>query len=78
MTKEQRLLEWLNNVPVLLETQVVGSGLNAALNKLLRMGKVEMCAHPTVKERSGAPAAAVRIFTAPQNIPRKDSENTAK
>jgi hypothetical protein len=61
MTKKQRLLEWLGRVEsrTLLESQVVASGMSAALNDLLLEGKVTLIAHPTVKERGGAPAAAV-------------------
>lgn len=61
--KEKRLLEWLQSVQggTLLESQVVGSGLSGALNSLLLAGKVDMAEHPTVRERSGIPAAAVML-----------------
>jgi hypothetical protein len=61
--KEQKLMDWLarSETGVLLESQVVSSGLNAALNSLLMAGKVTMMEHPTVRERSGIPAAAVAL-----------------
>lgn len=54
--KAKRLLEWLERAPggVLLESQVVGSGLSNALNELIRAGLARCDAHPTVTE--GAPA----------------------
>lgn len=61
-TKEQKLLDWLGRVEgnMLLESQVVGSGLSAALNELLLAGKVTIEPHPTVREGgSRVPAAAV-------------------
>jgi len=65
--KEKRLLDWLESVEgnMLLESQVIGSGLGKALHELLLQGKVDIVAHPTVRERSAgtgvppAPASAV-------------------
>ena len=48
---------------MLLESQIVGSGLSAALNELLLTGDADMVGHPTVKSRGGAPAAAVVLTT---------------
>lgn len=61
MTKREKLAEWLRTAPegVLLESQVVGSGLSAALNELLREGQADIIEHPTVRERSGIPATGV-------------------
>lgn len=58
MTKSETLLGWVERTGMLLETQIVGSGLGPALNQLLLDGKVEMTAHPTVRDGK-APAAAV-------------------
>jgi hypothetical protein len=43
----------------LLESQIVGSGLNAALNELLRCGWARIEPHATVKDRGVYPAATV-------------------
>ena len=64
MTKKQKLLEWVTRAGPLLESQVVGSGMSKALNDLLLEGKVEMIAHPTVKERGmvgDVPATGIRL-----------------
>ncbi|BCB21994.1 hypothetical protein [Bosea sp. ANAM02] len=57
---ERKLLEWCARTLVL-ESQVVASGLSRALNELLLKGAVRLVDHPTV--RGGAsrlvPAAAV-------------------
>lgn len=73
--KQRKLLEWLGRVDgnILLETQVVGSGLDRALNELLRAGKVEMTAHPTVKDGK-APAAAVVLKIALASSQGTDNE----
>lgn len=67
LTKKQaRLLDWLAS-GMLLESQIVGSGLARALNECLIHGLVDMVAHPTVKERGthrDPPAAAVTITEA--------------
>ena len=59
MTKTDRLAEWLDSAGMLMESQIVGSGLSSALNELLRTGRADMTAHPTVKDRNGVPVAAV-------------------
>lgn len=60
MTKTDKLLDCLRSVPsgMLLESQVTGSGLSKALNDLLVAGKVDLTAHPTVRD-GAAPACAV-------------------
>jgi hypothetical protein len=61
MNKQQKLLEWIARVPTgVLESQITASGLSKALNDLLRAGRVDIVAHPTVKD-GNAPAAAVVI-----------------
>lgn len=67
MTRTERLLEWIGRAGMLLESQIVAAGMSSALNALLRDRKAEIVAHPTVRERSGSPAAAV--------IPRATLEN---
>ena len=57
--KAKRLLEWVERTGSVLESQVVGSGMSAALNELLLLKKVDMAPHPTVREKGGAPAAAI-------------------
>lgn len=69
--KEAKLTEWLSRTGILLESQVVGSGLGNALNSLLARGAVEMTAHPTVKEH-GAPAAAVILHHATTSVPSQE------
>jgi hypothetical protein len=59
--KVRKLVEWLARTSPLLESQVVASGLSRALNEALLDGLATMGEHPTVKERSGVPAAAVWI-----------------
>jgi hypothetical protein len=61
MSGEKRLLEWLARASPVLESQIVSSGLSNALNGLLATGWADMIAHETVKDRDGAPAAAVII-----------------
>jgi hypothetical protein len=61
--KLNRLLNWLADKEHVLESQIVASGLNAALNQALTKGLADMTAHPTVRER-GVPAAAVLITNA--------------
>jgi hypothetical protein len=60
----RKLLEWLGRTSPLLETQIVASGSSGALNEALRYRLVDMRAHPTVRERGGAPASAVWITDA--------------
>lgn len=57
---ERKLLEWCSRTLVL-ESQVVTSGLSRALNELLLKGAVRMVDHPTVREGASrmVPAAAV-------------------
>jgi hypothetical protein len=62
--RTRNLLEWLDRTSPLLESQIVGSGLDSALNEALRSYLVDMGAHPTAKERGGAPASAVWITDA--------------
>jgi hypothetical protein len=62
--KVRKLIEWLARTSPLLESQIIGSGLSGALNDALRDRLADMGAHPTVKERGGAPAAAVWITEA--------------
>ncbi len=59
--KAHRLLEWLERASPLLESQIVASDMSRQLNTLLVLGMADMGAHPTVKDRDGAPAAAVWI-----------------
>jgi len=64
LTKQQvKLLHWLGRVDggILLESQIVGSGLSSALDGLLRAGKVDLTSHPTVRNGT-APAAAVVLL----------------
>ena len=68
MSKKQKLLDWVARSGPLLESQVVGSGLNAALNECLREGSLTIIAHPTVKD-GNAPAAGVAL---PANTSPKD------
>jgi hypothetical protein len=56
--RHKKLLEWLGRTGMLLESQIVGSGMSKALNDLLLEGKVDIVPHPTVKDGK-APAAAV-------------------
>lgn len=57
---ERKLLEWCARTLVL-ESQVVSSGLSRALNELLLKGAVRMIDHPTVREGKSrvVPASAV-------------------
>lgn len=67
MTKEDKLLAWIARVPSgVLETQIVGSGYSKTLNNLLVAGKVDLTAHPTVKDRSGVPACAAVLKAPPK------------
>jgi len=59
MNKKDKLLAWVTRSGPILESQIVGSGMSRALNDLLIEGKVTIIPHPTVKEKGGAPAAAV-------------------
>lgn len=58
--RETKLLLWLQRKSPLLESQIVGSGLSAALNSSLMSGWADMIPHPSVREH-GAPAAGVII-----------------
>jgi hypothetical protein len=62
--RTRKLLEWLDRTSPLLEMQIVASDLSGALNEALRYRLVDMGAHPTVRERGGAPASAVWITDA--------------
>jgi hypothetical protein len=59
--KEEKLLEWIKNTPsgMVLESQIVGSGLSKALNELLLKGLVELDAHPTVKDGNASACVAI-------------------
>lgn len=60
MNKLQKLVAWVARTPGgVLESQIVGSGMSSTLNKALRAGLVDMTAHATVRDPSGAPAATV-------------------
>jgi hypothetical protein len=61
--KVRKLVEWLARSSPLLESQIVGSGFDHAVNEALRDRLADMGAHPTVRER-GVPAAAVWITDA--------------
>jgi hypothetical protein len=69
MNKTDRLVEWVERTGCVLESQIVGSGMSHALNDALLAGRVDMAAHPTVRDSSGAPAAAV--------VPRKSAQADA-
>jgi hypothetical protein len=56
--KERRLLEWLLRSSVL-ESQIVASGLSAALNSLLRSGFADIIADHSVKDKGVLVASAV-------------------
>lgn len=62
---ERKLLEWCARTLVL-ESQVVASGLSRALNELLIKGAVRLVDHPTVREGSSrlVPSAAVEATEA--------------
>lgn len=57
-SKTRKLMEWLATNDMLLESQIVGSGLSSALNDALAQGWVELTAHPTVKDGKSPAAAA--------------------
>jgi hypothetical protein len=63
--KEQKLYDWVKRTGMVLEKQVVGSGLDHQLNSLLRSGHLDIVAHPTVLAHRDppAPAAAVVLKT---------------
>ena len=66
---ERKLLEWCSRTLVL-ESQVVASGLSRALNELLLKGAVRMVDHPTVREGKSrlVPAAAVEATEAGKGL----------
>lgn len=49
--KTRKLMEWLARNEMLLESQIVGSGLSKALDDALVQGWAEITAHPTVQRR---------------------------
>jgi hypothetical protein len=53
------LLEWVERKGVVLERQVVSSGLENALNGLRKAGMVKMGDDPHVKDAMGYPARSV-------------------
>ncbi len=60
--KTRKLMEWLARNDMLLESQIVGSGLSKALDDALVQGWAEITAHPTVKDGK-IPATAAFITT---------------
>jgi len=66
--KPRKLLEWLQRSEggILLESQVVASGMSRAIDELILARLVTMEAHPTVLERTepSIPAAAVVLTAA--------------
>lgn len=68
-SSERKLLEWCARTLVL-ESQVVASGLSRALNELLLKKAVRMVDHPTVREGKSrlVPAAAVEATEAGKGL----------
>lgn len=60
MNKHAKLLVWIerSELGMILESQIVGSGMSKTLNDLLIARKVDIVAHPTVRD-GNAPATAV-------------------
>ena len=65
--KEKKLLDWLRRSEggMLLESQVVGSGLSKALNELLLKQLVDLRPHPTVVTRSQPPLGVTAVVLLP-------------
>jgi hypothetical protein len=61
--KEQKLLEWLRRSQdgMLLESQVVASGMSRTINDLILKGLVTIDAHPSVFERTSPPVPAAAV-----------------
>jgi hypothetical protein len=60
--KARKLLEWLLRTDgMLLESQVVASGMSRAIDDLILARLVTLEAHPTVKERTTPPIPATAI-----------------
>ena len=61
--KARKLLEWLRRTDsgMLLETQVVGSGMSRAIDELILARLVTLEDHPTVMERTDPPMPATAV-----------------